>query len=226
MRQEPPGADHFQCCKQRAYQFFHALGLLALAVLLDRLVAGTKRRRLALSPGAVVRGSCTAARRGAAHHRLLTPIGGLALIAAGVRGNVPSAPRVADRSASSQRDGQGAGGTRIPGTWRRWLLPLVTCGVRGCRLLRCTAAGAVALRTLLRTCARFPRQRRRRGAVQPPPAIAADFYDVLALRYLGKPMAYWQDAVHRLIAYSFAHNFAIAAFTAARCAYRLYPAPG
>jgi phosphatidylglycerol lysyltransferase len=52
------------------------------------------------------------------------------------------------------------------------------------------------------------------------------FYDVLALRYLGKPMAYGRTLFTAFIAYSFGHNFGIAAFTGGAVRYRLYSSAG
>jgi phosphatidylglycerol lysyltransferase len=52
------------------------------------------------------------------------------------------------------------------------------------------------------------------------------FYDVLALRYLGKPMAYGRTMFTAFIAYSFGHNFGIAAFTGGAVRYRLYSSAG
>ena len=50
------------------------------------------------------------------------------------------------------------------------------------------------------------------------------FYDVLALRYLGKPLPYARTLFTSFIAYSFGHNFGIAAFTGGAVRYRLYSA--
>ena len=52
------------------------------------------------------------------------------------------------------------------------------------------------------------------------------FYDVLALRYLGKAVSYGRTALTAFIAYSFGHNFGIAAFTGAAVRYRLYSSAG
>src|SRR5580700_9125756 len=52
------------------------------------------------------------------------------------------------------------------------------------------------------------------------------FYDVLALRYLGKPMPYARALFTSFIAYSFGHNFGVAAFTGGAVRYRLYASAG
>src|SRR3984885_4492722 len=52
------------------------------------------------------------------------------------------------------------------------------------------------------------------------------FYDVLALRYLGKPLSYARTVFTAFIAYSFGHNFGIAAFTGGAVRYRLYSSQG
>ena len=49
------------------------------------------------------------------------------------------------------------------------------------------------------------------------------FYDVLALRYLGRRVAYGRAVFTSFIAYSFGHNFGIAAFTGGRCAIGCIP---
>ncbi len=52
------------------------------------------------------------------------------------------------------------------------------------------------------------------------------FYDVLALRYLGKRVPYGRTVFTSFIAYSFGHNFGIAAFTGGAVRYRLYASAG
>src|SRR3984885_7619501 len=52
------------------------------------------------------------------------------------------------------------------------------------------------------------------------------FYDVLALRYLGKPLSYARTVFTSFIAYAFGHNFGIAAFTGGAVRYRLYSSAG
>src|SRR5580698_11567288 len=112
--------------------------------------------------------------------------------------------------------------------WRRWLLP-------GLSLL---VFAGVAL-TLRRELDQF----RLSNIVAhlraiPASAIAAaiactaasywllGFYDVLALRYLGKPLSYARTVFTAFIAYSFGHNFGIAAFTGGAVRYRLYSSQG
>lgn len=52
------------------------------------------------------------------------------------------------------------------------------------------------------------------------------FYDVLALRYVGKPLSYARTALASFIAYAFAHNFSLAAVTGAAIRYRMYSPSG
>ena len=52
------------------------------------------------------------------------------------------------------------------------------------------------------------------------------FYDVLALRYLGKIVAYARTLFTSFIAYAFGHNFGIASLTGGAVRYRLYSAAG
>jgi phosphatidylglycerol lysyltransferase len=112
--------------------------------------------------------------------------------------------------------------------WRRWLLP-------GLSLLVFTGV-AFALRRELEHF-RFSNVLAHLRAI-PAAAIAAaiactaasywllGFYDVLALRYLGKPLSYARTVFTAFIAYSFGHNFGIAAFTGGAVRYRLYSSQG
>jgi phosphatidylglycerol lysyltransferase len=112
--------------------------------------------------------------------------------------------------------------------WRRWLLPglslLVFIGV------------AFALRRELEHF-RFANVLAHLRAIPASAIVAATactaasywllgFYDVLALRYLGKPLSYARTAFTAFIAYSFGHNFGIAAFTGGAVRYRLYSSQG
>jgi phosphatidylglycerol lysyltransferase len=112
--------------------------------------------------------------------------------------------------------------------WRRWLLPglslLVFAGVAYAlhrELAQFGLSGVVAhLRSI------------------PASAIAAatlctaasywllGYYDVLALRYLGKRVPYGLALFTSFIAYAFGHNFGIAAFTGGAVRYRLYSSAG
>ena len=119
-------------------------------------------------------------------------------------------------------------GEDFPELWRRWLMPGVS--------LLVFAAVAFALH---RELAQF-RLSNILAHLRAIPASAIGaatlctaasywllgFYDVLALRYLGKPMAYGRTAFTAFIAYSFGHNFGIAAFTGAAVRYRLYASAG
>jgi phosphatidylglycerol lysyltransferase len=119
-------------------------------------------------------------------------------------------------------------GEDFPELWRRWLMPavslLVFAGVAFAlhrelaqfRLsnilahLRAIPASAIGAATLCTAASYW----------------LLGFYDVLALRYLGKPMAYGRTVFTAFIAYSFGHNFGIAAFTGGAVRYRLYASAG
>jgi phosphatidylglycerol lysyltransferase len=119
-------------------------------------------------------------------------------------------------------------GEDFPELWRRWLMPgvslLVFVGVAFAlhrelaqfRLsnilahLRAIPASAIGAATLCTAASYW----------------LLGFYDVLALRYLGKPMAYGRTVFTAFIAYSFGHNFGIAAFTGGAVRYRLYASAG
>ena len=123
---------------------------------------------------------------------------------------------------------QAPAGEDLRELWRRWLLPglslVVFIGV------------AFALRRELEHF-RFSNVLAHLRAI-PASAIAAatactaasywllGFYDVLALRYLGKPLSYARTVFTAFIAYSFGHNFGIAAFTDGAVRYRLYSSQG
>jgi phosphatidylglycerol lysyltransferase len=112
--------------------------------------------------------------------------------------------------------------------WRRWLLPglslLVFAGValalrrelEQFRLsnilghLRAIPASAIADATLCTAASYW----------------LLGFYDVLALRYLDKVVPYSRTIFTSFIAYSFGHNFGIAAFTGGAVRYRLYASAG
>ncbi|HEY4881340.1 MAG TPA: bifunctional lysylphosphatidylglycerol flippase/synthetase MprF [Steroidobacteraceae bacterium] len=112
--------------------------------------------------------------------------------------------------------------------WRRWLLPglslLVFAGValalrrelEQFRLsnilghLRAIPAQAIADATLCTAASYW----------------LLGFYDVLALRYLDKVVPYSRTIFTSFIAYSFGHNFGIAAFTGGAVRYRLYASAG
>ena len=112
--------------------------------------------------------------------------------------------------------------------WRRWLLPVFTVLVFACvvwvihrelvqiRLpnilaeLRSIPAGAV-LRAVLFTILSY---------------WLLSFYDVLALRYIDKPLPYPRAAFTAFIAYAFGHNLGVASFTGAAVRYRLYASSG
>jgi phosphatidylglycerol lysyltransferase len=112
--------------------------------------------------------------------------------------------------------------------WWRWLLPGVS--------LLIFAGVAVALHRELAQF-RFANVLAHLRAI-PAGAVAAamlctvlsywllGFYDVLALRYLGKRVPYARTLFTSFTAYSFGHNFGIAAFTGGAVRYRLYASAG
>src|ERR1039457_4613017 len=122
----------------------------------------------------------------------------------------------------------GRGGQQLRELWRRWLLPGVS--------LLVFAGVALALRRELEhfRLSNILLHLRAIPASALGAAIACTaasywllgFYDVLALRYLGKPLAYGRTVFTAFIAYSFGHNFGIAAFTGGAVRYRLYSSQG
>src|ERR1700683_4634530 len=123
---------------------------------------------------------------------------------------------------------QARSGEEMRELWRRWLLPglslLVFAGVAYAlhrelaqfRLsgvlahLRAIPASAIGAATLCTA-----------GSYWLP-----GYYDVLALRYSGKPVPYGLALFTSFIAYAFGHNFGIAAFTGGAVRYRLYSSAG
>jgi len=112
--------------------------------------------------------------------------------------------------------------------WRRWLVPVVT-------LLVFTGVAFALHRELAQF--RFANVLAHlRSIPAASVGVAAlytaasywllGFYDVLALRYLGKQIGYGRTLFTAFIAYSFGHNFGIAAFTGGAVRYRLYSSAG
>jgi phosphatidylglycerol lysyltransferase len=112
--------------------------------------------------------------------------------------------------------------------WRRWLLPVLTVLVfalvawvihRELVQIRLTAIlatlraipAASVLRAVLFTVLSY---------------WLLTFYDVLALRYIEKPLPYARAAFTAFIAYAFGHNLGVASFTGAAVRYRLYASSG
>ncbi len=117
---------------------------------------------------------------------------------------------------------------RLRELWRRWLLPGIS--------LLIFATVAVGLRRQLAEF-RFSSMLAHLRAIPSAALLGAmlstalsywllGFYDVLALRYLGKTVSYGRTALTAFIAYSFGHNFGIATFTGAAVRYRLYSSAG
>ncbi|HEY1724479.1 MAG TPA: bifunctional lysylphosphatidylglycerol flippase/synthetase MprF [Steroidobacteraceae bacterium] len=112
--------------------------------------------------------------------------------------------------------------------WRRWLLPGVS--------LLIFAGVAFALRRELEQFRLSGVIRHLREIPESALALATlctaasywllGFYDVLALRYMGRQLAYGRTLFTAFIAYAFGHNFGIAAFTGGAVRYRLYSSAG
>jgi phosphatidylglycerol lysyltransferase len=112
--------------------------------------------------------------------------------------------------------------------WRRWLLPGIT--------LLIFALVALGLRHELAQF-RFSNVLAALRAIPRAALLGAvlctalsywllGYYDVLALRYLGKLVPYGRVLFTSFIAYAFGHNFGIAAFTGGAVRYRLYSSVG
>lgn len=112
--------------------------------------------------------------------------------------------------------------------WRRWLLPTVTLIIFvlvGFGLHRQLAEFRFS--NVLAALRAIPRMALL-GAILCTSAsyFLLGFYDVLALRYLGKSVPYGRTLFTSFIAYAFGHNFGIAAFTGGAVRYRLYSSAG
>ena len=108
--------------------------------------------------------------------------------------------------------------------WRRWLLPLLVLGAFALVLFVLDRElQAYHLRDVLDALHAVPT-----SALWSAVGITAlsywslTIYDVLALRYVRKPLPYPHVATTSFIAYAFAHNFSLAALTGAAVRYRLY----
>ena len=112
--------------------------------------------------------------------------------------------------------------------WRRGLVPLLT-----------VAIFALVAWVIHRELAQYPLK----GILQQVRAIPTlavvravlftvlsywllGFYDVLALRYIGRTVSYARAAFTSFIAYAFGHNLGVASFTGAAVRYRLYASSG
>jgi phosphatidylglycerol lysyltransferase len=122
----------------------------------------------------------------------------------------------------------GQAGQDIRELWRRWLLPGVSLLVFvGVAFALHRQLSQFRLSTILAHLRAIPRTA----------VVAAmcwtvlsywllGFYDVLALRYLGKKVSYGRALFTSFIAYAFGHNFGIASLTGGAVRYRLYSAAG
>jgi phosphatidylglycerol lysyltransferase len=119
-------------------------------------------------------------------------------------------------------------GEDFPELWRRWLMPGVSLLVfAGVAFALHRELAQFRLSNILAHLRAIPASAI--GAAISCTAASywlLGFYDVLALRYLGKPMAYGRTVFTAFIAYSFGHNFGIAAFTGGAVRYRLYASAG
>src|SRR5580704_19374636 len=112
--------------------------------------------------------------------------------------------------------------------WRRWLLPGVTLvifvlvgfGLRHELAQFHFSHILAALRAIPRTALLAA------TACTAVSYALLGFYDVLALRYIGKLVPYGRTLFTSFIAYAFGHNFGIAALTSAAVRYRLYSSAG
>ncbi|MBS0375673.1 MAG: bifunctional lysylphosphatidylglycerol flippase/synthetase MprF [Proteobacteria bacterium] len=112
--------------------------------------------------------------------------------------------------------------------WRRWVAPLVS-------VLVFVAVAAVLhhvlatyhLRDVLTELRGIPRGALALAALLTAASYALlTLYDALALRYVGRAVAYPRIALTSFIAYAFGHNLSLAAFTGAAVRYRLYLSVG
>jgi phosphatidylglycerol lysyltransferase len=112
--------------------------------------------------------------------------------------------------------------------WRRWLLPALS-------ILIFAGVAWVIHRELAQF--RFATILAHVRAIQATAVVQAviftvlsywllGFYDVLALRYIGKSVPYARAAFTSFIAYAFGHNLGVATFTGAAVRYRLYASSG
>ena len=103
----------------------------------------------------------------------------------------------------------------IPGWWRRWLAPALSVVVFGVvAALLHHVLGHYRLHDVIGAFRRIPR-----GALVAAAACTAGsylmltLYDVLAVRYVQKPVGYARTALTSFIAYAFGNNLSLAAFT-------------
>jgi len=112
--------------------------------------------------------------------------------------------------------------------WRRWLLPAFTVLVFAIfAWLIHRELVEIRLSAILETLRSIPAASVLRAVLFTLLSYwLLGYYDVLALRYIGKPLPYARAAFTSFIAYAFGHNLGVGSFTAAAVRYRLYSGSG
>ncbi len=112
--------------------------------------------------------------------------------------------------------------------WRRWLVPVLTVGIfAGVTYVIHRELAQFQLKGILAHLRAIPSTAVVRAVVFTALSYwLLGFYDVLALRYIGRPVNYARAAFTAFIAYAFGHNLGVASFTGAAVRYRLYAASG
>jgi phosphatidylglycerol lysyltransferase len=112
--------------------------------------------------------------------------------------------------------------------WRRWLVPVLTMGIfAGVAWVIHRELARYPLQSILAHMRAIPSIALMRAVVFTALSYwLLGFYDVLALRYIGKPVSYARAAFTSFIAYAFGHNLGVATFTGAAVRYRLYANSG
>jgi len=112
--------------------------------------------------------------------------------------------------------------------WRRWLVPALTVAIfAGVAWVIHRELAQYPLHVILAQVRAIPGTAIVRAIVFTALSYwLLGFYDVLALRYIGKPVSYARAAFTSFIAYAFGHNLGVASFTGAAVRYRLYASSG
>ena len=118
--------------------------------------------------------------------------------------------------------------TQLREWWRRWLLPVVTVLIfAGVAWLIRRELEQFPLKLILADLRAIPATAVLRAALLTVLSYwLLGYYDVLALRYVGKSVTYARAAFTSFIAYAFGHNLGVASFTGAAVRYRLYASSG
>ena len=117
---------------------------------------------------------------------------------------------------------------RLQEFWRRWLVPGLTILIFGAvAWVIHRELAQIRLSSILESLRAIPKASIARAVVFTALSYwLLGFYDVLALRYIGKPLPYARAAFTSFIAYAFGHNLGVATFTGAAVRYRLYASSG